>query len=613
MKTLEQFRFELQKRIDEITNVTPRTQSRNVHIFVKEWHDKLVDWLLNDGRDPPGPIDNSPLMQDTSNSECREVLSYISHKIDFEIVEAPIGELLLNYFTGGPPIIRRLSIPATHGSSCVLLHPISFEMQTHKGPKYKTCAPDWKLSDLKRYLCLNIRANPTEYHFSVPNSNCVANSNVNEMMTVGEYSKLHGNVIRLCKIVSDTPPMSTFGSNFNNNNFSNAYGSKNMNINNHNTNFSNNHNNNNHYGTANLLTSTMPRQTFTDSNFHVPHPTISVRSGSVLGVPSPKPVGLVNLGNTCFFNAAMQCLMRVQPLVNYVFSPSFECDINKTNKLGSQGEIATAFKAFLQDMSTSSRNARNPNKLRSALIKKYNTFANYGQHDSQEVIGAILDGLHEDLNQSPFSKGEKMPIDLDPLKAYSFRNRSKIVDLFQGNLASSLICPNCKYTSVVYDPFMFLSLSVPKRQYPPISLEECLKQFNQEDELDANNLWNCPECHHKVRAKKKIWVNSAPNILIIHLKRFYGSGFFATKIESDVRYPDEIDIKLVTEKGSGKYQLFGAIFHSGGMMSGHYTAAAIDFVSEKWYNFNDSDAREIRQQEAHSPRAYILFYQKKNV
>jgi ubiquitin carboxyl-terminal hydrolase 6/32 len=38
------------------------------------------------------------------------------------------------------------------------------------------------------------------------------------------------------------------------------------------------------------------------------------------------------------------------------------------------------------------------------------------------------------------------------------RNRSIIVDLFQGQLKSTVTCPDCGKVSITFDPFMCLSL-----------------------------------------------------------------------------------------------------------------------------------------------------------
>jgi hypothetical protein len=125
-----------------------------------------------------------------------------------------------------------------------------------------------------------------------------------------------------------------------------------------------------------------------------------------------KHVGLRNLGNTCFFNSAVQCLLRVPPLLDFVLSPSFSGRVSCANPEGSGGRIAGAFRELAETVSMESGYSVSPQRLHSEVCRKYRVFGDYGQHDSQELLGALLDGLHEDLNQSFVAKGTQGQRDL---------------------------------------------------------------------------------------------------------------------------------------------------------------------------------------------------------
>ncbi|RUS18020.1 hypothetical protein BC938DRAFT_476087, partial [Jimgerdemannia flammicorona] len=107
------------------------------------------------------------------------------------------------------------------------------------------------------------------------------------------------------------------------------------------------------------------------------------------------------------------------------------------------------------------------------------SFIGYQQHDSQELLGFLLDGLHEDLNRitsKPYIEWpdfdgkpdrEVARISWDYHKA---RNDSIIVDLFQGQFKSRLVCPDCEKISVTFDPFMYLSLPLPIQKKSEVKL-----------------------------------------------------------------------------------------------------------------------------------------------
>jgi ubiquitin C-terminal hydrolase len=154
---------------------------------------------------------------------------------------------------------------------------------------------------------------------------------------------------------------------------------------------------------------------------------------------------------------------------------------------------------------------------------------------------------------------------------------------------------------------MFLSLDIPNR-YGKVTLSSCLESFSRSETLDRDNQWNCAGCKRKVCAKKTMGVMGCAPVLVIHFKRFSATRF--SKVDSEVDYPDILDSATFAKEPTGKYKLIGAIFHTGALTGGHYTAAVFDPIEDQWYHFSDSLAYPISASGAHKQSAYILFYER---
>ena len=75
---------------------------------------------------------------------------------------------------------------------------------------------------------------------------------------------------------------------------------------------------------------------------------------------------------------------------------------------------------------------------------------------------------------------------------YLNRNDSIIVSLFQGQLKSQLQCSVCRKTSTTYNPFMYLSVPIPRTgggYGGGVRLADCLNEFVREERLDEGDSW----------------------------------------------------------------------------------------------------------------------------
>lgn len=329
-------------------------------------------------------------------------------------------------------------------------------------------------------------------------------------------------------------------------------------------------------------------------------------------IPSkPSTAGLVgfdNLGNSCYMNCILQCLMHAEPLLNYfleqrkdesennnqcgqwVEKSSYLKEVNKTNPLGSGGLVAAAFCSLLKTVWSGDESTFSPVEFKATFTAFARHFNNNHQHDAQEFASSLLDVLHEDLNRvSPAADKLKslslganktqnitgmddQQTALNTWKAHLERNDSVVVDRFQGLSRSTICCPRCQKRVSKFDVYTSIHLDLDVKtildagtntnswanrlapgEQAPISIESCLNKFTRNEELDDSNPWNCTKCKEQVKAIKTVQLWSTPDILILHLKRY------TTSISRDVngnvsisrmKMDDAIEFPVGNDEGS---------------------------------------------------------------
>jgi len=190
------------------------------------------------------------------------------------------------------------------------------------------------------------------------------------------------------------------------------------------------------------------------------------------GNAEPGLVGLYNLRNTCYMNSTLQSLSNIPQLRDYFTSNRYVKEINTKNPLGSKGKLAEGFGSLMKQMwSQDSPKAMSPHEFKVVLDNVKSDFEGHMQHDAQEFLSVLLDGLHEDVcrvkNKKPTEPVEAKGrpdavVAAEALETYKIRNDSQIADLFTGMLLSKVVCPRetCDNVSVTFDPYMMLPLPV---------------------------------------------------------------------------------------------------------------------------------------------------------
>lgn len=114
------------------------------------------------------------------------------------------------------------------------------------------------------------------------------------------------------------------------------------------------------------------------------------------------PRGLTNIGNTCFFNSALQAMLGFQ-----TFSTFFLADAPPGGAGGGEGGMTAAVRHFVGEMFSMAKGAFNPKRLFAEVGRRDKQFRGRNQNDSHEVLKCLFHAIiDEDEARKEDSDGE---------------------------------------------------------------------------------------------------------------------------------------------------------------------------------------------------------------
>ncbi|KAJ6233103.1 ubiquitin carboxyl-terminal hydrolase [Anaeramoeba flamelloides] len=148
-----------------------------------------------------------------------------------------------------------------------------------------------------------------------------------------------------------------------------------------------------------------------------------------------------------------------------------------------------------------------------------------------------------------------------------------------------------------------------------INLINCFKLFFKKNLLKGEDKVWCSKCKTKTQHLHYSYFDNFPKILIVHLLRF-DNNF--KKNDIDCEFPiKDLDIGFTSRYKSDrrksskhKYNLIGVIQHFGSILSGHYKSITLDKKTQKFFSFNDSIVKEVKDNKEIYNGAYLLFYER---
>ncbi|CAE6449091.1 unnamed protein product [Rhizoctonia solani] len=283
------------------------------------------------------------------------------------------------------------------------------------------------------------------------------------------------------------------------------------------------------------------------------------------------PVGLKNLGATCYANAFLQVWFQDIAFRAGVYNcvPELSLLPGKSVEESPIYQLQMTFGALQH----SNEKAFNPVKLVECLGIRTGE-----QQDAQEFSKLFMSHLDNE-----FKKQENTSV------------CSLITDQFEGRQVYGTRCATCQNTSEHQSNFLEIEISL----VSDCKLEDRLKASLEEEKLDGDNRYDCSTCGSKQDAFRYLRLTHLPPVLHFSVLRFVfdAKDFSRKKSKHAITFPHSINMRpFLSEEGAEIwYELRGVLLHRGpSAYHGHYEAQVFDVTRNAWFQFNDEEVRELK-------------------
>lgn len=330
--------------------------------------------------------------------------------------------------------------------------------------------------------------------------------------------------------------------------------------------------------------------------------------------------GLTNMGNSCYLNSCMQIISHTYELNAMLKTKQYKKRLNYKPESVILLEWDKLRELMWSENCTVSPNGFLWTVRKVSMVKKMDLFSGTSQNDIQEFLLFIIDCFHISLTRevemsilgtSVTKKDKLAEVCYDMMKKMYSKEYSEMLNIFYGIQVSEITAIETNETLSLHpEPISVISLSLPPNTENP-SLLDCLGHYCAKEILEGENAWFNDKTTQKENVNRGIIFWSLPNILIIDLKRWDTNG---RKISRLVTAPlNSMDLSAYVKgynSASYVYDLYGVCNHMGAAQFGHYTSY-IKNANGKWYEFNDTNIREINENNVITPFSYCFFYRKK--
>lgn len=268
-----------------------------------------------------------------------------------------------------------------------------------------------------------------------------------------------------------------------------------------------------------------------------------------------KMIGLDNLGNTCFMNTSLQCLLHTQPFIRRLFKEKERIvGYSKTRNTPSSKAFFELCNEIIEKKDTMKTSVA-PHNFKKTFGQQHRMFSGYSQHDSQEFLRVLLEDISQELNRVtviPKYKeldtkcSDKIKLNQEFDLLFKGREDSIVIDSFYGQTVNIFTCLDCQYETYSFEKFLDIPLLLETDSYSGFTVFELLDAFFKNDKFKWESPCENSKCKRKSYHQKSSKLSILPEILILSFQRY--NGRLRRKNTSKIKFEESLDISKYVDK-----------------------------------------------------------------